>query len=198
MARLRGNLRSWRKSVTDQSLGGDHSSNCGASSPMTFQLALDPTKIWPATRGPGSTSSVPAGTRTRSPPDRRCGVGEPHILQKKLPQPDGVRNSAIWFSPVSQTNRSARILSTAFEPVPDTRRHSEQWHIPTGGKGPCTSYRTAPQRQPPVAVWDSFASAIQVSPMRRQTGSNSATMCPGATSRSCGGGPDASRDGRKR
>jgi len=35
---------------------------------------------------------------------------------------------------------------------PWVRRHLLQWHLITSRKGPRTSYCTAPQRQPPVAL----------------------------------------------
>ena len=60
-----------RAGATGEQDGGDpghvgasgNSANCGPSSPITSQLALEPTKMWPATAGPGSSSRAPAGTQ---------------------------------------------------------------------------------------------------------------------------------------
>src|SRR5919198_3887615 len=65
------------------SIPGGHSSNCGSASAISYQGALDPTKMCSPGRTPGSPSTVPNTTSVIFP-ESVLTSGEPHFLQKHL------------------------------------------------------------------------------------------------------------------
>ena len=60
------------------------------------------------------------------------GNGEPQTSQKTLRHPSANSNRFTLSCPQCQLKFSGLIQKTAFEPVPDTFLHLEQWHFPTG------------------------------------------------------------------
>src|SRR5919106_5023037 len=65
---------------------GGHSSNCGSASAISYQGALDPTKMCSPGRTRGSPSTIPNITSVIFPESVRTS-GEPHFLQKHLARP---------------------------------------------------------------------------------------------------------------
>ena len=63
-----------------------HSSNCGSASAISYQGALNPTKMCSPGRAPGSPSTVPNATSVTFP-EWVATSGEPHFLQKHLSRP---------------------------------------------------------------------------------------------------------------
>ena len=75
---------------------------------------------------------------------------EPQVRQKpRLADSD---DSYQRSPPDSTSVRPSRRVAVAATKWPLVRRHWPQWQLITGRSGPRTSYRTAPQRQPPVTV----------------------------------------------
>src|ERR1700756_4169729 len=78
---------------------------------------------------------------------------EPHSRQKPRRAPASLRGLLIQRRPrCSDSWRSLLSAAAVADTCPCHRRHSPQWQISTSWRGPATSYLTAPQRQPPVAM----------------------------------------------
>ncbi len=151
------------------------SENCGASSPTTSHEGLLETQMCPRTPTPGSSSRRPAGTNHLVFSESILGSGEPQLPQNAFPQRTS-SNSLMFSRPEIHTTFSGRAQSTAFEPVPDTFRHFEQWHFPTGPIRPFTSNTHAPQRQLPFTSESPLASNATPQP-REALRASAAGVC---------------------
>ncbi len=117
-----------------------------------------------------SRSSRPHPRRTRAPPWRAPSAGptcrrrSKPARRKRASRTGSIRRprrTPVRRSPTSGTSAappdSIRTRSSGRAAVnaakwPLVRRHCVQWQSTTARSGPRTSYRTAPQRQPPVPL----------------------------------------------
>lgn len=105
---------------------------------ISYQGALEPTKMCSRGRAPGSPSIVPTATSAIAP---ECALarGEPQRLQKHLVLPGEDSYSATKSSPDVHRNRSGLMIPQVANAAPWDFLHIEQWQLPTNSNGPLTS-----------------------------------------------------------
>jgi hypothetical protein len=109
------------------SMPGGHSSNCMSSSVISYQGALDPTKMWATGRTPGSSSSVPSATPTLSGYEPNIPAsGDPQRLQKYLKPPGDDSYFDRRFSPATQQNSDRFAVAYGPNAAPCVLRQIEQ------------------------------------------------------------------------
>src|SRR5687767_2810394 len=69
-----------------RSMTGGYASNCSSESGMSYQGALEATKMWAKGRSPGSSSMLPTGRPTR-PSHASPGVTDPQVVQNGRKKP---------------------------------------------------------------------------------------------------------------
>src|SRR5215468_5088599 len=99
---------------------------------------------------PVGLSSVPAMIEKRGSPFGAQNRFEPQNWQKPR---RALGDESYQRSPrSSRRTMASRRAAVAAAKWPLVRRHMSQWQATTGRSGPRVSYRTAPQRQPPLCT----------------------------------------------
>jgi hypothetical protein len=126
--------------------------------------------MWATVSSPVGTSNVPAAIEIRSPGVRSQSTLDPQVSQNPR---RAVAEDRYQRSPSdSVRTRFFRCVAVNAAKCPLVRRHCVQWQSTTGRSDPRTSYRTAPQRHPPVPLIAGESSPRIIRPSPSKQGSS--------------------------
>src|SRR5215471_17690292 len=120
---------------------------------MSYQGALEPTKMCPIGRASMSSSREPAG-RNSLPCHGlvSSGTGDPQRWQKARERPGDDSKCDTWSRPRMNRKLAASHITSVENAAPFALRQREQWQWDMKSKSPVVSHATSPQRQLPRTV----------------------------------------------